>query len=78
MAGIDDNIEFVDGAYDYYAGVFRDGFDGYVECVTAADLSSSEHDAYEQFLRDRIESGAVIHRDQFERALSNLQDALGR
>ena len=76
VAGIDDNIELVDGAYDHYARVFRDGLDAYVECVTAADLSSTEYDAYEQFLVERIESGSHIHREQFERALSNLQAAI--
>ncbi|MFC7142874.1 SWIM zinc finger domain-containing protein [Halosimplex aquaticum] len=73
VAGIDDNIELVDGAYDHYARVFREGLDAYVECVTAADLSLSEYEAYEQFLVKRIESGSQIHREQFERALSSLQ-----
>ena len=73
VAGIDDNIELVDGAYDHYAKVFRDGLDAYVDCVTATDLSSSEYESYEQFLIERIESGSHIHREQFERALSNLQ-----
>lgn len=75
VAGIDDNIELVDGAYDHYARVFRDGLDAYVECVTAADLPSTEYDAYEQFVVERIESGSQIHREQFERALSTLQAA---
>ena len=74
VAGIDDNIELVDGAYDHYATVFREGLDGFVECVAAADLSQSESEAYEQFLIERVESGSVIHRDQFERALSALRD----
>lgn len=76
VAGIDDNIELVDGAYDHYTTVFRDGLDAYVECVTAADLSPPEYEAHEQFLEARIESGSDIHRDQFERALSNLRAAL--
>ena len=76
VAGIDDNIELVDGAYDHYARVFRESLDAYVECVTAADLSSTEYDAYEQFLVERIESGSHIHREQFERTLSTLQAAI--
>jgi len=78
IAGIDDKIELVDGAYDHYATVFCKGLDGFVECVAAADLSQSEYEAYEQFLIERIESGSEIHRDQFERALSTLQDATER
>ncbi|WP_049934177.1 hypothetical protein [Haloplanus natans] len=76
VAGIDDNIKLVDGAYDHYARVFREGLDAYIKCVTAADLSSSEYESYEQFLVERIESGSQIHREQFERALSSLQAAI--
>jgi len=74
VAGIDDNIELVDGAYDHYAGVFRDGLDGFVECVAAAELSPSERQQYVQFLAERIQSGSEIHREEFERALSALRE----
>jgi len=77
VAGIDDNIELVDAAYDHYATVLRDSLDALVECVTAADLSGPEYETYEQFLVERIEAGAAVHREQFERALSELQDGRG-
>lgn len=76
VTGIDDNIDLVDRAYDHYATVFRNGLDAFVECVAAADLSPSEYDEYEQFLVERIESGAHVHREEFERALSELEDAV--
>ncbi|MEF8882911.1 MAG: SWIM zinc finger family protein [Halapricum sp.] len=76
VAGIDDNIDLVDGAYDHYATVFRDGLDAFVECVAAADLSPSEYDEYEEFLVERIKSGAHVHREEFERALSELEDTV--
>ena len=76
VAGIDDNMGLVDGAYDHYARVFRDGLDAFIECVAAADLSPSEYDEYEAFLVERIESGAPVHREEFERALAELEDAV--
>ena len=76
VAGIDDNIELVDGAYDHYARVFRDGLDAFLECVAAADVSPSEYDEYEAFLVKRTESGAPVHREEFERALTELEDAV--
>lgn len=76
VTGIDDNVELVDGAYDHYATVFRNGLDALVACVAAADLSPSEYDEYEEFLVKRIESGTHVHREEFERALSELEDAI--
>lgn len=75
VAGIDDNIELVDAAYDHYATVLRDSLDALVECVTA--VSGAEYETFEQFLVERIETGAAVHREQFERALSELQDGRG-
>jgi uncharacterized Zn finger protein len=72
VAGIDDNIHLVDAAYDHYARVFSDALDAYVECVTAADLDRSEHDAHEAFLAERANEGPSPHREQFQRALSEL------
>lgn len=77
VAGIDDNIELVEGAYDHYATVFSEGLDGFVESVVAADLSRSEYEAFEQFLIDRIESGSHIHQEQFERRLSDMRELSG-
>ncbi|MCU4726903.1 SWIM zinc finger family protein [Halapricum hydrolyticum] len=76
VTGIDDNIDLVDGAYDHYATVFRKGLDAFIECVAAADISPPEYDEYEAFLVERIESGASVHREEFERALSELEDAV--
>jgi uncharacterized Zn finger protein len=75
VAGIDGNIHLVDAAYDHYAKVFRDGLDAYVECVKAADLDHGERETYESFLAERVETGSGVHREQFQRALSNLQAA---
>jgi|AntRauTorcE11898_2_1112593.scaffolds.fasta_scaffold04506_1 uncharacterized Zn finger protein len=76
VAGIDDNIELVDGAYDHYATVFREGLDSFVECVAAADPSLSEYDKYERFLVERVESGVPVHQEEFERALSELEETV--
>ena len=76
VTGIDDNVQLVDGAYDHYATVFRNGLDAFVACVAAADLSPSEDDEYEAFLVERTESGAPVHREEFERALSQFEDAV--
>jgi uncharacterized Zn finger protein len=76
VAGIDDNIDLVDGSYDHYATVFRNGLDAFVECVAVANLAPSEYDKYEAFLIERSESGAHVHREEFERALSELEDAV--
>ena len=76
VAGIDDNIDLVDGAYDHYATAFRNSLDAFIECVAAADVSPSEYDEYEAFLIERIESGAPVHREEFERALAELEDAV--
>ncbi|RDZ39577.1 hypothetical protein C5B91_19335 [Haloferax sp. Atlit-10N] len=75
VAGIDDNIHLVDAAYDYYARVFREGLDAYVECVIAADPDSQEREEYETFLKERAETGAAPHQAQFKRALSLVQPA---
>ena len=76
VAGIDDNIDLVDGAYDHYATAFRNSLDAFIECVAAADVSPSEYGEYEAFLVERIESGAPVHREEFERALAELEDAV--
>ncbi|WP_152417988.1 SWIM zinc finger family protein [Haloferax elongans] len=72
IAGLDDNIHLVDAAYDYYAEVFREGLDAYVDCIAAADLDPHEREEYETFLAERAETGAGPHQEQFRRALSVL------
>jgi uncharacterized Zn finger protein len=72
VAGLDDNIHLVDAAYDYYARVFQEGLEAFVECVTAADLDPHEREEYEAFLTERSKTGAGPHKEQFKRALSML------
>ncbi|WP_318570934.1 hypothetical protein [Salinigranum marinum] len=70
VASLDDNIHLVDAAYDYYARVFSDALDAYVECITGGDLDQSELGAHEAFLAERANTGTGPHREQFQRALS--------
>jgi uncharacterized Zn finger protein len=72
--GIDDNIELVDGASDHYARNFQDALDGYVECVTAAELSSEAIESSLAVLDERASSGADVHRERFADALSRLEE----
>jgi len=73
VAGIDDEFERVDGAYDHYATVFQKALHSYVACIREADLSSTELTDHEGFLIERAESGTWTHRERFRTALSNLR-----
>jgi uncharacterized Zn finger protein len=72
VAGIDDNIDLVDGAYDHYASAFRDGLDAYVGCVCAANLDPAERDSHVDFLSERARTSVPRHREEFQRALEEL------
>lgn len=71
--GIDDNIQYVDAAYDHYADRFRAALDGYVDCVLAADPDSEVVQSYASVLDERA-TATPVHREQFERALATLED----
>ncbi|WP_436932491.1 hypothetical protein [Halosimplex halobium] len=76
VAGIDDNMNLVDAAYDHYASVFQQALDAYVECLTEADLDLTESESHTAFLAERAETGAPGHRERFQRALSELESSV--
>lgn len=76
VTGIDDNINLVDGAYDHYAGVFQQALDAYVDCVSRADLDSTDRESHAGFLAQRAQTGSPVHRKRFRRALSELESTI--
>jgi uncharacterized Zn finger protein len=71
--GIDDNIQYVDAAYDHYADRFQTALDGYVDCVLEADPDPEVVESHASVLDERV-TASPVHREQFERALSTLQN----
>lgn len=74
--GIDANIDIVDAAYDHYAKTFQSALDGYVDCVLATDPSPEKFELYAGVIDERAstEVGSDIHREQFTKALDELED----
>ena len=72
--GIDENIQLVDAAYDHYARSFQTALDGYVTCVQQADLDPEEFESFSSVLEKRRSTGTDVHREQFGRALENLDE----
>ena len=74
--GIDNNIHLVDAAYDHYAKTFQSALDGYVDCVPAANLDPEEFESYASVIDERAltEVGSEIHREQFTKALDELEN----
>ncbi|MFB6296234.1 MAG: hypothetical protein ABEH66_05245 [Halobacteriales archaeon] len=74
--GIDDNYKLIEGAYDHFARRFQTALDGYVACVLKADLSPKEFESYAGVIDERASTGkgSDMHRQQFGRALDELED----
>jgi uncharacterized Zn finger protein len=71
--GIDDNIHLVDAAFDHYAKTFQSALDGYVDCVLATDPTAEEFESYAGVIDERATTGSDLHREQFMKALNELE-----
>lgn len=75
--GIDENMDRVDAAYDHYARAFQSALDGYVECVSKADLSPEERAEYVDSLAERAVVGTDYLREHYAAAADELDDRDG-
>jgi len=75
---IDDNYHLVEGAYDHFAQQFQTALDGYVECVLNAGLTPEEFESYAGVIDERAstDKGSDMHRQQFARALDEIETEL--
>lgn len=71
---IDDNLDRIDAAYDYYAKTVQSALDEYVECVLEADPSAEEFEQYAEILEERTSSRPGVTSKPFQRALDDLED----
>ena len=76
VESLDDNMDRVDGAYDYFSQAFTRALDGYVDCAAAADREADEATDAIAFLEERAESGTPYLADQFKRAATELREEL--
>ena len=74
--GIDDNGHPVEGAYDHFAQALQRALDGYVDCVVALDPDpvAFESLAAPLAVRASTNEGFARHREQFQRALADLEE----
>lgn len=71
--GIDENMNFVDAAYDHYAQTFQSALDAYVECISQADIGSEKRREHVSFLSERATTGTDYLRDRYSAALEELE-----
>lgn len=76
VEGLDDNMEYVDGAYDHFANAFQTALDEYVDCLANADFTAEKQTAALEFLQGRAASGTPHLRDRFREAANELADQL--
>jgi len=77
VEGLDNNMNLVDGAYDHFAGAFRQALDGYIDCVANADFDAQETSNRVQFLDERAASGTDYLQEQFIKAADELRERTG-
>lgn len=70
---VDEKSNWIDGAYDHYAGAIQTALDGYADCVLATDPSPEEFDTYAGVLEARASTGPPLNDEQFWRALDDLE-----
>jgi uncharacterized Zn finger protein len=77
--GIDDRGHLIEGAYDHFARALQRALDGYVDCVAALDAGQEEFESWAAPLDERAstEKGFAGHREQFQRALTDLEKRCG-
>lgn len=73
VAGIDENYQLIDAAYDHYARVFQSALDGYVECAEEATEGPEEREDYLAFLEERAVEGSEFLREQYADAIAELE-----
>ena len=71
---VDENYDWIDGAYDHYARTIQTALDGYADCVLATDPTPEEFDRYAGVLEARATAEPRINDEQFWRALDDLED----
>lgn len=72
---IADNANLVDGAYDHYAQTLADALEGYVQCVSDADLDERTFEEYAGHLARRRQAVVDNYAEQYDRALEKLESA---
>lgn len=77
VAGIDDNYQLIDAAYDHYARAFQSALDGYVTCAERAASGPDERESYLAFLADQAHEGSPLLREQYQDALAELEAIYG-
>jgi len=71
---VDEQSNWIDGAYDHYARTMQRALDGYADCVLATDPSPDEFDTYAGVLEARATAAPPINDEQFWRALDDLEE----
>ncbi len=74
--GIAENMNLVDGAYDHYAQTFQSALDGYIECLTAAELDDATVQEHVEYLERRVDKATDRLARQYERALDDLNSSM--
>jgi len=62
---IDDQSNWIDGAYDHYAQTMQQALHGYADCVLASDPSPEEFDTHAGVLEARATADPPINDEQF-------------
>ena len=71
---VDEQSNWIDGAYDHYARTLQTALDGYADCILATTPSPEEFDTFAGVLEARTSTDPPINNDQFLRALDDLED----
>ncbi|MBP2252686.1 putative Zn finger protein [Halarchaeum solikamskense] len=75
---VDEQSNWIDGAYDHYARILQKALDGYVDCILATDPNPDEFDTFASVLEARTSTDPLINNDQFLWALDDLEERYDR
>ncbi|WP_302081577.1 SWIM zinc finger family protein [Salinibaculum rarum] len=71
--GIAEHMNIVDGAYDHYSQTFQSALDGYVECISTADLNEATVEEHAEYLETRVDEAVDYLARRYEKALDDLE-----
>jgi uncharacterized Zn finger protein len=71
---VNENWNWIDGAYDHYAQTIQRALDNYGECILATDPNPDEFNTYTSVLEAQASKGPPNNSDQFRRALDHLKN----